>query len=82
MKNEANHAIKVDEVNVQDFAPRSSFQHALLLHDVNDRVLPVNSKEVAQQWPVATFEAVENTGHYRILRTPEVLARIVDFLSD
>ena len=82
-KIEANHPIKVDEVNVQDFAPRSSFQHALLLHDVNDRVLPVErSKEVAQQWPVATFEAVENTGHYRILRTPEVLTRIVDFLSD
>ena len=82
-KIEANHDIEVDKVNVQDYAPKSSFQKALLLHDVNDRVLPVErSKEVASNWPVATFEEVHNTGHYRILRTPEVLDRIVSFLTD
>ena len=82
-KIETNHDIKVDKVNVQDYAPVSSFQKALLLHDVSDRVLPVErSKEVASNWPIATFEEVHNTGHYRILRTPEVLDRIVNFLVD
>ena len=82
-KIETNHDIEVDKVNVQDYAPVSSFQKALLLHDVSDRVLPVErSKEVASNWPIATFEEVHNTGHYRILRTPEVLDRIVNFLVD
>ena len=81
-KIEANHNVEVDKINVQDYAPKSSFQRALILHDVNDRVLPVErSKEVASNWPKATFEEVQNTGHYRILRTPKVLDRIVSFLD-
>lgn len=80
-KIESNHAITVDEVNVQEYAPRSSVKEALLLHDKNDRVLPVErTKEVANHWPVAKFEEVTQTGHYRILRTAEVLERITTFL--
>lgn len=82
-KIEANHAVTVDEVNVQDYAPRSSIQQALILHDKDDRILPVErSKEVAEHWPIAQFEEVTQTGHYRILRSPKVLERISNFLTD
>ena len=47
---EATHDIKVDEINVEDYAPKSSVKKALLLHDTYDRVLPVEkSREVAHR---------------------------------
>lgn len=82
-KLQAKHNIVVDQINVQDYAPKSSFNSALILHDENDRVLPIErSKEVADHWPIAQFKVVNGTGHYRILRTPQVLHRIADFLEN
>lgn len=74
--------VKVADLNVEDFAPKSSVKKALFLHDKNDRVLPIErSIEVAKKWKVAQLETVEGTGHYKILRTPKVIDRIVCFLS-
>ena len=80
-KIEASHDVKVDEVNVEDYAQKASIQKALLLHDKNDRVLPFEkSKEVAEKWSVAELIEVEGSGHYKILRVPEVLEKAIDFL--
>jgi len=80
-KIEAEHDIKVDEINVEDYAQKSSVEKALLLHDTNDRVLPVEkSREVANKWPAARLVEVTGTGHYKILGTQKVLNEIVTFL--
>lgn len=82
-KIESELGVKVADLNVENFAPKSSVKKALFLHDQNDRVLPIErSMEVAQKWTVARLEIVEATGHYKILRTPKVIDRIVNFLSD
>ncbi len=81
-KIEATHHIKVDELNVEDYAPKASIEKALLIHDTNDRVLPVEkSRQVARKWPIASLEEVTGTGHYKILGEKKVLNRIIDFLS-
>ena len=78
---EATHDIKVDEINVEDYAPISSVKKALLLHDTNDRVLPVKkSREVAHKWPEAQLIEVTGTGHYKILGAEKVLDKVMDFL--
>ena len=78
---EANGNIVVDDVNVADYAPKSSVKKAVLLHDVNDRVLSVKkTEEVAKAWPVSKVIRVENTGHFKILKSKEVGQHIVDFL--
>ena len=80
-KIEASNNIKVDEVNVEDYAQKASIQKALLLHDKNDRVLPFEkSKQVAEKWPAAELIEINGTGHYKILRVPEVLDKAVQFL--
>ena len=80
-KIEATNDIKVDEVNVEDYAQKASIKKALLLHDLNDRVLPFEkSKEVAEKWSVAELLEIEGTGHYKILRVPEVLDEAINFL--
>lgn len=80
-KIEAEHNIKVDEINVEDYARKSSVEKALLLHDTNDRVLPVEkSREVASKWPAARIIEVTETGHYKILTAEKVLNKVMDFL--
>ncbi|MGB1449683.1 MAG: alpha/beta fold hydrolase [Flavobacteriaceae bacterium] len=81
-KIEREHQVKVDTINVEDYAPKATIEKALLLHDTNDRVLPVEkSREVAKKWPAASLKEVTGTGHYKILGTKKVVDEILDFLS-
>ena len=82
VKLEKAHDIKVDEINVEDYAQKSSVEKALLLHDTNDRVLPVEkSREVARKWPAAKLIEVTGTGHYKILGEKKVLDKVMEFLN-
>ena len=73
--------IDVSAFNVSDFVKKINVASALILHDKDDRVIPIHqSKNVHSNWPQAQFLEVEGTGHFRILRTPEVLDRIVAFI--
>ena len=73
---------QIDEINVEDYAQKSSVEKALLLHDTNDRVLPVEkSREVARKWPAAKLIEVTGTGHYKILGEKKVLDKVMEFLN-
>lgn len=59
-----------------------SVQAALLIHDREDRVIPFSKAEaVAAAWPPVELVPVSGTGHFRILRTPEVIERMVGWLA-
>ena len=76
-----NENIDVERFNVSDFVQNIQVDSALILHDRNDRVVPVSqSLNVHRHWPESVFEQIEGTGHFRILRTPAVLERLADFL--
>lgn len=74
--------IDVSNFNVSDFVKHIHVEKALILHDKHDRVIPISqSRNVHANWPQAQFVEIEGTGHFRILRTPEVLDRIVAFIG-
>lgn len=74
--------IDVSKFNVSDFVKSINVEGALILHDKHDRVIPIHqSRNVHSNWPQALFEEVEGTGHFRILRTPKVIDRIVAFIQ-
>lgn len=74
--------IDVSKFNVSDFVKTIKVVSALILHDKDDRVIPIHqSRNVYSNWPQAQFVEIEGTGHFRILRTPEVLDTIVAFLE-
>lgn len=80
-KIEKEQRVKVDEISVEKYAPLSSIARALILHDQRDRVLPIEkSMEVAKKWKNARFIPIENSGHYKILRSPDTLNVIRDFI--
>ncbi len=68
--------------SAQDMAQRAVLP-ALVIHDRDDRDIPWREGEaVARAWPHARFLRTEGLGHRRILRDPEVIGRVVDFLRN
>jgi pimeloyl-ACP methyl ester carboxylesterase len=54
---------------------------ALIVHDADDRDVPLEQGErVAAAWPGAELVRTEGLGHSRILRSPQVLGRVVAFV--
>ncbi|MEM6264494.1 MAG: alpha/beta hydrolase [Bacteroidota bacterium] len=79
---EAEAGQPIEELGVSKLVPFLKVKRVLILHDLNDRVIPISqAQQVAGNWPVARLEVIEGTGHFRILRTPEVIQRAVDFLK-
>jgi hypothetical protein len=55
----------------------------LVVHDIDDREVPfAHGDRLAQLWPNATLEATQGLGHRRILRDPDVIARVVAAVGD
>ncbi|MEV0128809.1 alpha/beta fold hydrolase [Dactylosporangium sp. NPDC050688] len=54
----------------------------LILHDRADRSIPVaDGIAIAEAWPTATLRITEGLGHRRLLREPEVVGAVVDFID-
>lgn len=70
------------DLNVHDFVQKANVEKALIIHDKNDKIIPISqSLNVHKHWKESSFETVERTGHFRILRTDFVLDRVVGFLE-
>lgn len=75
--------IKVESLNVSDYAPKGNVKEALIIHDKNDKVIPIGqSRNVHQNWPASKMIEIEGTGHFRILRTDFVIDKVINFLAD
>ncbi len=73
----------VEGLNVSDFVKEASVAKALIIHDRNDRVIPIErSRNVFQGWKECRFTEIEGTGHFRILREQSVLKETISFLEE
>ncbi|MCB0840748.1 MAG: alpha/beta hydrolase [Bacteroidetes bacterium] len=72
----------VSKLNVSEFVQSIHVGKSLIIHDKNDRVIPIDrSKNVHKNWSNSSFKEIEGTGHFRILRTEAVLDMVVAFLE-
>lgn len=80
LERETNNGVK--KLNVSEFVKSINVKKSLIIHDVNDKVIPISrSKHVHQNWPASEFMEIKGTGHFRILRTKEVIDKIIDYLN-
>jgi len=71
----------IETFNVSDFVQQVAVDKALIIHDKADRVIPISrARNVHSKWPASDMLEVEGTGHFRILRSSEVITAAVDFL--
>ncbi len=73
---------KVATLNVSDFVKEIKVAQSLIIHDRNDKVISIEqSKNVYKNWPNSQFIEIEGTGHFRILRTENVLKEVLNYLN-
>ncbi|MEM1000177.1 MAG: alpha/beta hydrolase [Bacteroidota bacterium] len=73
---------EIERMNVSDFVRSIKVNQALIIHDENDKVIPIErSRNVHRNWEVCRFVPVTGTGHFRILRSEIVLDEVLKFLE-
>ena len=79
---EMENNVEVKNLNVSDFVKEINVKESLIIHDKNDKVIPIEqSQNVHKNWEQSTFKTIEGTGHFRILRTDHVLDTVCDFID-
>jgi pimeloyl-ACP methyl ester carboxylesterase len=69
----------LDTTCVPDSAPTPPL---LVIHDQDDRETPwEDGQAIADRWPNATLHTTHGLGHRRILRDPDVTARVAAFVA-
>ena len=73
---------EVTHLNVSEFVKSIKVKKSIILHDKEDKVIPISrSMNVHKNWEVSEFRTVHGTGHFRILRTEEVIENVMDYLE-
>jgi pimeloyl-ACP methyl ester carboxylesterase len=79
---EAENNIKADEFNVSDFVKDINVAKALIIHDKDDKVIPIQrSQNVHKNWKVCDLCEIEGTGHFKMLKTDFVMNKTIEFLN-
>jgi pimeloyl-ACP methyl ester carboxylesterase len=74
--------IDVNTLNVSDFVKEIKVDKAMIIHDKNDKVIPISQSEaIIENWKNGELVTIEGTGHFRILRTGFVLDKVIEFLK-
>jgi pimeloyl-ACP methyl ester carboxylesterase len=69
------------ELDLVAAAPKAGVP-GLIIHDLDDAVIPyAEAESLHAAWPAAQFMTTKGKGHRDILSAPEVLRRIVEFVS-
>ncbi|MEN0002641.1 MAG: alpha/beta hydrolase [Bacteroidota bacterium] len=72
----------IDSVNVEDAYPQIRVEEALIVHDKRDAVVPFSSAQaINEAWKNSTLLVVDGYGHYRLMKNPDVIKRVVTFMG-
>lgn len=81
-KLEQEAGVEVANLNVSEFVKTVKVNQAMIIHDINDKVIPISrSINVHNNWPVSELKKVSGTGHFRILRSEDVLCDVMEYLK-
>jgi pimeloyl-ACP methyl ester carboxylesterase len=73
----------IEESDIALGAGKLAVEKLLLIHDEHDEVTHINAaKRVESAWKNAVLLITSGYGHFRIAKNPDVIRRIVDFISE
>lgn len=75
--------LPIDEANMTDIGKKLKLGEALIVHDQNDAIVPFAAAQMTfEAWENAQLVAVDGLGHYRLMKHPAVVKRVVNFIID
>tara|TARA_B110000046_G_scaffold113158_1_gene120408 strand:+ start:2274 stop:3089 length:816 start_codon:yes stop_codon:yes gene_type:complete len=81
-KIEQDYNLDVGRLNVSEFVKEIKVRKAYILHDQDDRQLPLSQAiHVHENWLNSDLEIVRGTGHFKILQDEGVIAKILNFAA-
>ena len=67
--------------NVSQAFDKIKVGETLVVHDRNDQVVPYSeAKAVAESWRDTTLLVTENLGHFQLLKNPDLVQKVVNFV--
>lgn len=72
----------VNEVDISEADGRLKVKEALIVHDKKDSVVPFQAAEgIFDAWDNANLLVVEGMGHYKLVKNPALIEKVVDFIQ-
>lgn len=72
----------VDQISVAHFCTKFSDVKGIMFHDEKDNLVPLHTAiEVANKWPEAILYVTHGLGHFRVIKSKEVLKVFFDWLE-
>jgi pimeloyl-ACP methyl ester carboxylesterase len=77
----ARYGLNFVDLDLRLVTPRLAAE-ALVMHDLGDREVPhEHGLELFRHWPSAELFTTDGLGHRRILKAPEVIAKVVEVIA-
>ena len=74
--------LPLSEVDIAKANGKIQVKEALVVHDKMDTVLPLSESEIIfNAWDNASLLVSEGYGHYKLVKQPEVITKIVHFIA-
>ncbi|GAA5225005.1 alpha/beta fold hydrolase [Membranihabitans marinus] len=82
-KLESERNVKIESLDLSKYVQNINVDKALVIHDEKDKVIPISDAEaVVSKWENAELMKISNTGHFKILRTPDVAKILIEFMEN
>ncbi|PHN06917.1 alpha/beta fold hydrolase [Flavilitoribacter nigricans] len=70
------------EASLSSLGLQAQIGEALIVHDTDDQAVSLDAARlVAESWPNARMIITEGYGHYRLMKNPDVIRRVADFIG-
>jgi pimeloyl-ACP methyl ester carboxylesterase len=71
------------EASLSHMGLKAKIGEALIVHDTEDKAVSLEAARlVANAWPQARMLVTEGYGHYRLMKNPDVIRRVADFIQE
>ena len=73
----------LENVSVSDAESAVQINETLIVHDKTDHVVPfAEAEKIVNGWESARLLASNGYGHFRLMKNPDIIQRVVDFVAD
>lgn len=75
--------IPLSEATLSKLGLKAQVKEALIVHDTTDQAVSLEAAQLlAEAWPHARMLVTEGYGHFRLMKNPDVIRRVAEFVGE
>jgi len=73
----------LEQASIDTIHHQVDVDQVLIVHDVKDEIVSIDdAKKIVAHWPKAHLVTTEGYGHYKLIKNPDVVGRVVAFFHE